>query len=137
MATPQLSTGANSGHDLRTTLHSAVAFVRSVEANRAMGVVTLKHMVREQLQFLGGDPQKRESRGIIRRSIVDSAGASVGNRLSRWDRLDALLAETKKSVQAVRSAGDDASKLAQIGVYEAGNPVGDFPAANPAAPRVA
>lgn len=122
MATPELGTGANSGHDLRKTLHSAVAFVRSVEANRAMGVVTLKHMVREQLQFLGGEPAKRESRGITRRSIVDSIGASVGNRLSRWDRLDRLLIDTKGAVASVRAAGDDASKLAQIGVYEATPP---------------
>lgn len=101
---------AASGHDLRKTLHSAVAFVRSVEANRAIGTVTLGHMVREQIKFL----KKGESR-----SIVDATGASVGNRMSRWDRLDRLLIDTKGAVASVRAAGDDASKLSQLGIYEA------------------
>jgi hypothetical protein len=113
MATPELSTGSNSGHDLRKTLHSAVTFVRSVEANRAMGTITLKHMVSEQIKFL---------KPKATRSIIDAAGASVGNRMSRWDRLDQLLRDTKGAVASVRAAGDDASRLAKIGVYEATPP---------------
>lgn len=117
MANPELSTDGNSGHDLRRTLHSAVVFVRSYEANRAVGAVTLGHLVAEQIKLL---------RPKSRRSIVDAIGASVGNRLSRWDRLDKLLIATKGAVAAVREAGDDADKLTQLGVYEAGFVSGDF-----------
>jgi hypothetical protein len=121
MADPALSTGGNSGHDLRKTLHSAVIFVRSVEANRAMGTITLKHMVSEQIKFL---------KPKASRSIVDATGSSVGNRLSRWDRLDQLLRDTKGAVASVRAAGDDAGRLKQLGVYEADNVLLDAPSSS-------
>lgn len=100
--------------DLRQTLHSAFTFVRSIETNKATASLTMDHLVQEQINSL----KKGETR-----SISDARGENLGNRLSRWDQLDALEKRIAQAVQAIKAAGNDPDKLASLGIDEAGKTV--------------
>ena len=100
--------------DLRQVLHSAYTFVRSIEANKAAAAITLDHLVQEQIIAL--------KQGEVRQ-ITDAKGDTVGNRISRWDALDALDRQIDQAVQAIQNAGNDPDKLEAIGIIEAGKDV--------------
>ena len=95
--------------DLRRTLHSAYAFIRSVEVNKATASLTLDHLLQEQISKL----KKGDTR-----SILDSKGESLGNRIAYLDTLDALSEELKNVVQAVKDAVSDPEKLKALGIFE-------------------
>jgi len=97
------------GSVLRTTLHSAFSFVRSVESNKALSSVTLDHLIREQIAFLKKDSS---------RDIVDGQGESIGGRPSRWDRIDWLERVLTLAIQTIEDAGNDSEKLKSVGIYE-------------------
>lgn len=96
-------------NDLRTTIHSAYSFIRSVESNKAAASLTLDHLIQDHIKRL----KKGETT-----SVIDSRGESVGARTSRWDQLDALEQELNKVVEAMKSAGDDPEKLQALGLTE-------------------
>lgn len=96
--------------DLRSTLHSAYALVRSTEANKATAALTLDHIIQEQIDRL-----KRGST----RDILDPKGESLGKVASRWDQLDALEKSLDQVVKAMQDAGDDPEKLKALGIFEA------------------
>lgn len=95
--------------DLRSILHSAYAFVRSVESNKAASALTLDHMIQEQIDTL----KKGETRGIL-----DARGGVLEKRASKWDQLDSLEKSLDAAVQAMQDAGDDPEKLKQLGIFE-------------------
>lgn len=95
--------------DLRSTLHSAYAFIRSVEVNKATAALTLDHLLQEQIQRL---------KASTTRAVLDSKGENHGNRISYLDTLDALSQDIQNVVQAVNNAGSDAEKLTALGIYE-------------------
>jgi hypothetical protein len=105
-----------STNSIRQILHSAYSFIRSVESNKAIASLTLDHLIQEQIDSL----KKGETR-----SIVDGKGESVGNRVSRWDRLDALEKDIENAVKAIKDAGGDVDKLKAIGIYEADQDIPD------------
>jgi hypothetical protein len=90
-------------------LHSAYSFIRGVESNKAAGSLTLDHLLQDQIDRL--------KQGSVR-TIVDSRGNTVDQRISLWDRLDALQQDVEKAVDAVKQAGDDADRLAALGLRE-------------------
>lgn len=97
------------GVSLRATLHSAFAYVRSTEANKATANISLDHLITEQISFLKKDEL---------RSIVDGRGDAAGYRASRMDKILMLEASLKFVINEVASAGDDPEKLAKLGIYE-------------------
>ena len=82
-----------SNRDGRRILHSAYTLVKSIEANRASASVTLDHVIEQQIRSL----KTGETR-----PIVDSAGASVGNRISRYDELTNLKAQVDNLVESAK-----------------------------------
>jgi len=96
--------------DLRDVLHSAYTFIRSVESNKSAAALTLDHVIQEQITFL----QKGATQ-----PIVDSRGESQGTRTSRFDQLTELQNNLDAAVKAIQDAGDDAGKLAALGIFEA------------------
>jgi hypothetical protein len=96
-------------HSLRAVLHSAFTYVRSYEANQATANITLDHLLVEHLASLKKDET---------RNIVDGRGTVVGQRPSRWDRIDQLEKDVLAAVEAVAAAGEDSDQLQRIGVYE-------------------
>lgn len=93
--------------NVRSVLHSAYSFVRSVETNRAIASLTLDHLLQDQIQaILGGEE----------RSILDAAGESLDRRTSKLDTLDRLDADVSAVVKAVMDAGNDPEKLAELGL---------------------
>lgn len=93
--------------DLRTVLHSAYTFVRSIEVNKATASLTLDHLIQEQITKL----KKGETTAIL-----DSKGESLGNRIAYLDQLDALEKDLQDVVKAVKDAGTDQDKLAALGL---------------------
>lgn len=93
--------------DLRTVLHSAYTFVRSIEVNKATASLTLDHLIQAQID--------RIKKGSTR-AILDSQGASVGNRTAYLDDLDSLEKDLGDVIQAVNDAGTDSAKLAALGI---------------------
>lgn len=93
--------------DLRKVIHSAYTFIRSQEVNKATASLTLDHLIQEQITRL----KKGETRAIL-----DSKGESMGSRVSYLDSLDALEKELKDAVKAIKDAGTDADKLAELGL---------------------
>jgi hypothetical protein len=79
--------------DTREILHSAFAFVRSVEANRASAAITIDHVIQQQVKFLKA--------GEIR-PIVDASGSSTGSRTSRYDEIKQLQDQVNKLVTVAR-----------------------------------
>lgn len=98
--------------NLRQTLHSAFAYVRSYEANQATAAITIDQLLDEQIQFLKPDAE---------RTIVDAAGNSMGTRYSRYDRLQDLKNGLDAVVKAVSEAKQDEAVLQSLGIYEAGS----------------
>lgn len=90
-----------SNRDGRAILHSAFAFVRSVEANKASAAVTLDHVLGQQVKFLKAGQT---------RPIVDATGASVGNRLSRYDELTNLQTQVDDLVNSAKGVTGEFSK---------------------------
>lgn len=87
-----------SERDARTILHSAFAFVQSVEANKASAAVTLDHVIAQQVKFLKSGEA---------RPIVDSTGASTGDRTSRYDELKQLQSQVTELVTAAKSLAQE------------------------------
>lgn len=99
----------SSDRTLRTVLHSAYTFVRSVEVNKATASLTLDHLLQEQI-----DSYKQSSQ----RSILDAKGESIGNRSSKLDDLDTLSKEIDSIVSSIKKAGSDQEKLRELGIFE-------------------
>lgn len=97
--------------DLRSILHSAYAFIRSVEVNKAVASLTLDHLIQEQLNRY----QSKE------RNVLDAKGASMGNRISYLDALDGLEKDINSVVDALNDKGTDQAKLADMGLNEEGS----------------
>lgn len=93
--------------DLRRVIHSAYTLIRSQEVNKATASLTLDHLIQEQITRL----KKGETRAIL-----DSKGDSMGSRVSYLDSLDSLEKELKDAVKAIKDAGTDADKLAELGL---------------------
>ena len=94
--------------ELRRVLHSAYSFVRSVEVNKAVGSLTLDHILQEQITKY----KKSETRAIL-----DSRGESLGNRVSYLDSLDTLQKELEDVIKSVKAAGSDQAKLQELGIF--------------------
>ena len=94
---------------LRKTLHSAYTFIRSVETNKAIGQLTLDHLIQAQITRLKHRPDT---------NVVDSSGESTGDKPSRWDELTKLADSIDKVVQDIEKAGTDSAKLQALGIYE-------------------
>ena len=92
--------------DSRRILHSAYSFVRSVESNRSISSLTLDHLIQEHITSI--------KKGAVR-SLLDAKGESMGNRASKFDQLDELERDVEKLATAVKAAGDDQAKLADLG----------------------
>lgn len=96
--------------DIRSVLHSAYTFVRSIEENKSIASLTLDHLIQAQIDSL----QKGSTT-----TINDGQGQSVGSRPSRFDQLDALLTSVNNAIQVINQAGDDPAKLDALGIFEA------------------
>lgn len=94
---------------LRSVLHSAFSFVRSIESNQATSALTLDHLISQQIQSLKS--------GAVR-PLLDGRGEVVGQRISRWDAIDKLEKDLLDAIEAVHSAGEDPELLALLGIYE-------------------
>lgn len=101
----------SSDQTVRTVLHSAYTFVRSVESNKASSALTLDHLIQEQIDAYQQNGQT---------AILDAAGNNVGNRLSKLDQLDTLKQQLDSVVQSISNAGKDPEKLNELGIFEAG-----------------
>lgn len=99
--------------DIRTFLHSAFAYVRGTEVNKATAALTLDHLLQEQINAL----KKGEAR-----SVLDGRGAVIGKRLSRWDQLDALEKNIEQATKAIEEAGNDSAKLEALGIVDTDAP---------------
>ena len=99
----------SSDQTLRTTLHSAYTFIRSVEVNKAFSALTLDHLIQEQIDSY---------QASTTRPIVDAQGQNVGNRISKIDALTTLEKQVNDVVQAISNAGTDPAKLHDLGVEE-------------------
>ena len=95
--------------DLRTTLHSVYAFIRSVEVNKAVASLTLDHLIQEQIS---------RYKSNTNRTILDSKGASLGNRISYLDTLDSLEKDINTLVTTLNDKGADQAKLEALGLNQ-------------------
>jgi hypothetical protein len=95
--------------DIRTKLHAAFTFVRSVEANRATASLTLDHLIQEQISSL--------KKGELR-AVRDGVGTVIDNRISRWDQLETLQKDMEAVVSAIRGAKEDPDTLRRLGIFE-------------------
>jgi hypothetical protein len=93
----------------RSILHSAFVEVRSGAVNNATATLTIDHLLLEQISFL----KQGETR-----QLVDGTGDSAGSRISRYDRLDAMLTQLESAVDAVAAAKTDEKKLAALGLSD-------------------
>lgn len=88
-------------------LQSAYSFVRGVEANKAISALTLDHIIQQQIDAIqGGDSH----------SMLSASGDTIGARTSKLAMLDSVQSGIDAVVQAVSSAGDDPTKLADLGL---------------------
>jgi hypothetical protein len=99
--------------DMHRVLQSAYTFVRSVEVNKAVAVITLDGLLKDHIDAL-----KQGST----RQIVDASGKTVGSRLSRWDQLDELATQFNSVISAIQKAGTDPAALNSLGVFETDQP---------------
>lgn len=95
---------------LRTILHSAFAYVRSQEANESTAAITLDHVIGDQIKLLKKD---------AKRIITDPSGDSMGERISRYDRLTALEDDLTKTIDAIKGTNGEVDDLLDLGVIEA------------------
>ena len=93
--------------DVLETLHSAYSFIRGVEANKAVGALTLDHLIQAQIDMLQAGSA---------RPIQDSTGQGSDVRISKWDRLDALDTSMKQVISDIQDAGDNEDSLAALGL---------------------
>lgn len=101
--------------DLHRILHSAYTFVRSSETNNSISALTLDHLLKEHIQALGSDPEKRKTE---KRVMSDATGAGFDSRASRWDQIDDMEKQFNGVIKAIKEAGDDIAKLKALGIYE-------------------
>ena len=104
-----MNTGSSPQNDLRQTLYSAYAFVRSMESNAAVAGLTLDHLINQQILALNQNSTT---------PILDSKGTSMGDRVSRYDQLTKLGTDIQNVVNQIKAAGNDRAKLAAIGIFE-------------------
>lgn len=102
--------------NFRQILHSGYTLIRSIETNKAIASLTLDHLIQGHI-----DSMKASSTRAFQ--IVSDEGKSLGNRISRWDRVDEIEKLFTEAVKALEDAGDNAEKLSALGI----EPVkGDF-----------
>lgn len=88
-------------------LGAAYSYIRGVEANKAISALTLDHLIQQQIDAIkGGDS----------RALLDSTGSSVGTRASKLDVLTSIQKSIDQLVQAVSAAGNDPTKLSDLGL---------------------
>lgn len=97
--------------NFRDILHSGYTLIRSMETTKAISSLTLDHLIQAQIDALVQD----STRASI---LVDDHGKSLGDRISRWDEIDAIEQLFTQAVQALKSAGDDSEKLKELGIFD-------------------
>lgn len=102
------------GVDLRRQLHSAFAFVRSVETNKSLANIELEHLIKEHIENI----KSVEAEGGKARTITDYKNQSYGDRLTKIDRLLALQEQMKNVVSTLNSLKDNPDALKAMGLYE-------------------
>jgi hypothetical protein len=95
---------------LRATLHASFSLVRSIEANRSTASITFAHVLDAQIKML------KEGE---KRVISDPGGDSMGDRVSRWNTLDALQKDLESMIAQLEQTKGDPNELTANGVYEA------------------
>lgn len=99
----------SSDRTVKTVLHSAYTFIRSVEVNKAAASLTLDHLIQEQI-----DSYEQSTT----RPILDAKGQSLGKRISKLDALDTLKQQVESVVKSIKDAGSDQQRLAELGITE-------------------
>jgi len=101
--------------DFRQVLHAGYAFIRSIETNKAISALTLDHLLQGHIDALKQD-------SIRVSAMVDDGGGALssgkGDRISRWDQIDEIEKLFTQAVQALKSAGTNSEKLANLGIVE-------------------
>lgn len=92
---------------LRSVINSSYAFVRSVEANRSN--VTFDHVLEQQIRML---------KAKEKRTITSITGDSLGDRLSRYDRIVAMESQLNVVIQAIEETKGRPSDLLVLGISE-------------------
>ena len=115
MAAPKFAS-----ENFRQVLHAGYTFVRSLETNKAISALTLDHLIQDHIDSL--------KQGVtVASAILDDSGKSVGDRISRWDRVDEVEKLLTQAVKALKDAGTSSVKLAALGI-DNNKPVGEFDA---------
>lgn len=104
--------------NFRQILHSGYTLIRSIETNKAISSLTLDHLIQGHIDSLKADSVRASQN-------VSDSGKSLGNRISKWDRVDEIEKLFTKAVEALKDAGDNDAKLAALGIE---NVKGDFAA---------
>jgi hypothetical protein len=88
-------------------IHSAYAYVRGVEKNKALAALTLDHLLNEHIIAIeGGDPDY----------VMSIQGEASAMRLPKLKRIELVQKSIDDLVTAVEAAGDDAAKLVALGL---------------------
>ena len=95
--------------NFRQILHSGYTLIRSIESNKAVSALTMDHLIQGHIDSLKQDSTRSSQ-------LVDDSGKSLGNRISRWDQIDEIEKLFSQAVQAMKDAGDNAEKLAELGI---------------------
>jgi len=98
---------AVSSDGLRRSLAAGFSFIRGVEVNRSTAALTIDHLINEQIRSI--------SHGATR-EMLDGKGAKYGGRVSKLDAIEVIEENIKAAAKAVRDAGDDVDKLAELGI---------------------
>jgi hypothetical protein len=88
-------------------LHSAYTAVRANETNKALAPITLDHLIQEKIDSIEG--------GTTRALISYTGKTTSQSRISKLDALDFIDATIDGVVAAVRKAGNDPTKLRDLG----------------------
>lgn len=88
-------------------IHSAYAFVRGAETNKAISSLTLDHLLQQQIDAI---------RGKGARLLLDAAGVKSGTRPGKLETLDKIQADIDNVVSKIQEAGDDPAKLQALGL---------------------
>ena len=78
-------------------LHTAYAFVRGQESNKAISSLTLDHLLQERIEAIEGGAS---------RALLDSAGATSSKRPSKLAQLD----DMEKAIDEVVKAFDSSTE---------------------------